>query len=197
MIITTTECKALLNISTSVTTYDSLIETYIPYVTDDVCAIANHRFHDAYHWIRNDYMTFSSSAKTITLGDNSTYSFYAEFQDGDTIDVISSYNNNGFYTIDTISSSHVMSVSESLIDENSTDYTILTYIYRCDFPGNIKRIASRMIWWNVKNTQATQGDIASESFGARSISYRDTGKVGYGLYPASLTAGITKKAGSW
>jgi hypothetical protein len=197
MVLNITECKMLLNISTAITTYDAQIETLIPFVQDDICAIANHRFHDAYHWLKDDGLFFSSTAKTVQLSTDSTCSFYNEYSTGDTIDVDISYKNNGFYTISSITSSHVLVVSESLIDEYSTTYEINTIIHRCDFPGNIKRIAARMVWWNVQNTQVTQGDIASESYGARSVSYRDTGKGSYGLYPASLTAGITKKAGSW
>ena len=197
MLMTTSEVYSLLGLSTSVTTYYDNIEMYIPFVLWDICEISNHKYHDAYHWLWNDHMNFSSSNQTITLGTNSTYSFYNEFTEGETIDVISSYNNNGFYTIDTISSSHIMKVSESLINENSTDYAIVTYIYRCLFNQNVKRIAAKMIWYNVQNMQMTQGDIASESLGSYSVSYNRRDAGGIGLYPASLISGLKKRVGIW
>jgi hypothetical protein len=195
MMMTTTEVYTLLGLSTSVNTYANSITAQIPYVFSDIVEIVNHRYHDAYHWIWNDYMIFSSSNKTITLGNNSTYNFLTEFSTGETIDVISSYNNNGFYTINSITSSHIIVVDESLINENSTDYAIQTYIYRCFIPDNVKRIASKMIWYNVKNSDSFQ-QIASESLGSYSVSYVNSGKNN-GLYPESLISGLKKKAGSW
>jgi len=70
MILTTTEVHAILNVSTSTTTYDTLIDYYIPIVTEDVMQIANHRYHDAYHWIYDDGLTFSTGS-TITLQSDS------------------------------------------------------------------------------------------------------------------------------
>jgi len=195
MLLSTTECYAILGLSTSVDY--PLIDVYIPFVLDDIVQIANHRFHDAYHWLKDDGLYFSSTGKTITLDSDSTYSYYNEYSTGDTIDVMRSYLNNGFYTVSSITSSHILVVEESLINEYSTTYDIESIIYRCDFLSNIKRIAARMIWWNIQNTTATQGDIASESYGARSVSYQNSGRGSYGLYPTSLISGISRKAGSW
>jgi hypothetical protein len=196
MILNSTTCKALLNISTSTTTYDSLIDEYIPFVQADILEIANHRFHDAYHWVWNDMFVFSSSSKTITLGTNSTVDFAKEFRIGDTVDVQASYNNNGLYTVST-RSSNVLTVNENLFDENSTDFLIKTVIYRCYFDNSIQRIASKMVWWNIQNTTSVQGDILSESLGSYSVSYaRNSNAKSFGLYPNNLIAGIKKKAGS-
>lgn len=197
MILTSTEVKAYLNISTAVTTYDSLIDYYIPVVTDEIAEIAGHRYRDSYHWVWNDYLVITSSDKTFTLGSASTYSFLQEFSTADTFDLIGSYNNDNYYTISSITSSHVLTVSESVISENSTTYDIKPYIYRCKWDRDVKKIASKMIWWNIQNTTTIQGDIASESLGSYSVSYRTNANGrSFGGYPFNLIAGIKKKAGS-
>jgi len=198
MILTSTEVKAYLNISTSVTTYDTLINYYIPVVTDEIADISNHRYRDAYHWVWNDYLVITSSNKTFTLGDASTFSFLQEFSTGDTFDLIGSYNNDGYYTIATISSSHILTVDESIISENSTTYAIKPYMYRCKWTNDVKKIASKMIWWNVQNTTSVNGDITSESLGSYSVSYaRGNTAISYGLYPSNLISGLKTKAGSY
>ncbi len=197
MILTTTSCKALLNISTSITTYDTLISDYISFVQSDIIEISGHNWHDAGHWFYDSYLSFSSSNGTITLNSNSTINLNNEFQIGNTIDIQNSYHNSGLYTISSIASSHIMSIKENLINENSTDFAITTYLYRCYFPLYLQKIAAKMVWFNVQNTTSVNGDIVSESLGGYSVSYRNYNTKGFGLYPANLIAGIKRKAGSY
>ena len=197
MILNSTYCKALLGISTAVNTYDQLIDIYIPVVSEDLANYAGHRFHDAYHWLFNDYMVFKSSDSSITIS-NSTFSFYDEFTAGDTIDILNAYKNKGYKTIATIASSHSITVTEPIISENSTTYQTRPYLYKCFWESNIQRIASKMVYWNCKNSDNFSADIRSESYGGHSVTYGgDSGAKSFGMYPDNLLTGIKRKAGSW
>lgn len=191
MLMTTAECKSLLNITS--TTYDSLIETYIPFVWKDITRYTNNNY--VQRNIRSYQWSFSTS-KTITIEVTSTYDFTKEFLAGDTILVDKSYLNDNFYTIST-RSTHVLTVNESINAENSTDYQITSYIYRCSIPDEVKLIASKMVWFNVLNTTAVNGGIASESYGGYSVSYRDNNNPQFGLYPQALLSGLKRVIKLW
>ncbi len=196
MIVTTTECKTLLNITSTI--YDTLIASYLSTVESDIFQYTGHRWHDAYHWLYDDGIVFSSTAKTITLSSDSTSSFLSEYFAGDTIDIVNSYHNNRTFSIASITSSHILVVNETAIkNESSTNYDLSTYIYRCNFPDYLKMIASKMIWYLCQNTTTVTGDIASESLGSYSVSYRDNGMSQYGTYPNALISGLKRKVGTW
>jgi hypothetical protein len=197
MLLTSTEVKAILGLSTSVNTYDRQIDYYIPIVAEDIAEITNHRFHEAYHWVEDDGLTITSSNDTITLDSDSTYSFFKEFSIGDTIDICGSYFNDGYYTISSITSSFILIVSEPLKAENSTDYDILTYIHKCKYNNSIKAIAAKMIWYKIQNSTNVYGEIASESLGAYSVTYKDSGVASFNGYPNSLISGLKRVGRAW
>jgi hypothetical protein len=199
MIITTTEVFSFCGLSTANnSSYIIDIEYYIPIITEEISDIANHRFRDSYHWLYDCGLIFASSNKTITLSSNSTESFLMEYASGDTIDIFDSYLNNGYKTVSSITSSHILIVNETLENEKSTEYNNLkTYIYKCFFPNYLKKIASKMVLYSIQNMNIFNGDIASESLGGYSRSYRVNDARSYGLYPINLISGIKKKTGSW
>ena len=133
----------------------------------------------------------------VSLNTDSTDSWERELKVNDTILIEGSYFNNDYFTIIAVNSSYVFTVStgESICDENSTDYDLWTRVSRCRFDRNVKRIAAKMIWYNIQNTTSYQGDITSETYGGYSVTYAE-GEVaaGSGLYPASLMSGLKKVA---
>jgi hypothetical protein len=191
MLMTTTECKSLLNITSTV--YDSLIETYIPFVWKDIVRYTNNNYIQRKI---SSYQFVFSTSKTITIENTSTYDFTKEFLPGDTILVNRSYLNDNFYTVST-RSTHVLTVNEPINAENSTDYQITSYIYRCSIPDEVKLIASKMVWFNISNSTNFNGSIASESYGNYSASYRDSGNSGSGIYPQALLSGLKRVTKIW
>lgn len=191
MLMTTAECKSLLNITT--TTYDSLIDTYIPFVWKDITRYTNNNYVQRK---LSSYQLVFSTNKTITIEATSTYDFTKEFLAGDTILIDNSYLNDNFYTLST-RSTHVLTVNESINAENSTDYQITSYIYRCSIPDEVKLIASKMVLFNIQNTTTVDGGIASESYGGYSVSYRDNGNPQFGLYPQALLSGLKRVTKIW
>lgn len=198
MIVNSTEVKAYLNLSIYSTIYDTSIDRFIPVVQENIINIANHRYRDAYHSFNNEYVTFSSTAKTITLGGNSTVNYQEKYKTGDTIDIYNSYYNDGFLTITAVNSSYSITVSENIIDENSSNYDRNVYFYRCHFDRSIKAIASKMVWYNITNSTNINGNIQSESLGNYSVTYaKDANIVSQFGYPDSIISGIKRKVRAW
>jgi len=196
VILTSTEVVLYLGLSTASTDYDK-IATFIPVVQDDILQITGSFYNDPYRWVIQDKLEFSSTAKTITVHSESTVDWTQKVQPGNTVYIQNSWwnENSGFKTVSTRTTS-VLTVDENLVDEKSTDYAIRTKISRCDFPESVKRIAAKMVWYNVQNADAVNGDLNSESYGGYSVSYKDgSNGYSYGTYPGNLIAGLKKQAG--
>ena len=190
-----TEVKSYLGLSTASTTYDTDISIYTPIVWEDIKAITNNKFEEAYHWFQDDELVISSSNKTITIDTASTNDFNRLVQVGDTIQVSKTWFNDGSYSVASFTT-HVLTVNESLIDENSTDYQITSFIFRVDVPNWVKAVGAKMIWYSLNNKTNVSGkDVKSERYGDYSVTYGtgDKASVGsYGGYPRSLINSLAK-----
>lgn len=197
---TVDEVKQILNITSN--DYDERIEIQLKYVMEDIAEISKHRYHEAGIWFNDPYLVFSSTSSTsfkITIDSDSTNSFYNFLSTAKhfVIDVKGSYKNDGYYMIDSISSSYVLNVDYIIANESSTDFATSPYIFRCNFTPDVKRIGAKMIWFNIQNEKAVQGNIKSETLGARSITYGGDYSGSYGIYPASLIAGLRRSVSVW
>ena len=164
---------------------------------DDIKTITGSFYNDPYRWVAQNDLTFSSTGKTVIVATDSTIDWTQKVQPGDTIYIQGAWwtLNNGFKTVSTRTTS-ILTLDENLVDENSTNFAVTTYIYRCDFPESVKRIAAKMVWYNVENANAVNGDLNSESYGGYSVSYKDgSGGYSYGIYPGNLIAGLKKQVG--
>ena len=168
MIITTAEVKALLQITD--TSQDTLIDTLIPIVQDQIVQYCHNSFTKKNYGIKGAVFVYGAP-DTITA-DFTDIPFIA----GD-IYVVNSDNNDGYYTIDTKSDTTLtLSSSNTLSNETSTDAVISPVVW----PEGIKLSAANMIGFNLEKL----GWIGSESMGEYSVSYVD---IGGESYPSSIT----------
>lgn len=206
-LMTSTEVKEFLRISTAITTYNTLIGKYIPIIEEDICEYCNNYFQDrnifrralgGIAFVRGDTLATSSQADTITDDDAelSTNSG-AGFKAYDDIVVEGTWVNDGIHTISSKSSQ----VSSGTLTLRSTgvlrtldqdDYYTgggqrigAILISRIDWPKAIKPIAAKMIWSQISD--AKPGNVQSERIDDYSVTF-----VNGSAYPERLMKGLDK-----
>lgn len=206
-LLTKTEAKTLLQISDS--TKDAIIDMLIPVIQSfilnhtqntfdnrdrlfaDTHAIVDPvilQFHDRlfrYHWVIAYGTQFSftpNDGVTLAKIADSTNAFLANgFKAGMDIRVIDSMNNDGYYTIDSISAGEVSLISGQDVSTEVAQRTI--FITKVVWPPALKIVASQMIRFHL---DPKQGDgMASERIGDYSYS-----KLGSAGYPDSIMQGL-------
>ena len=136
-IITSAETKALLQIPTAVTTWDTLIATLIPIVQDKVVEYCNHRFINIDVQIEGTTIAFVTGAPATITDSESGFSD-ALFSSGDDISVRGSYRNDGIYATQTVAAGLVtLATGETLVSETQdTPHSIM--ITRVVWPKAMK-----------------------------------------------------------
>jgi hypothetical protein len=191
MIASRTEIKAILQVTT--TTNDDLIDRFIPIVESDIREYCNNNFVDDEVYLQSSGISFTAnttSGDTINL-DVATNGFvYAQFKDGQTVYVLGSYNNDGFFEVETVSSATLTlytSTSRPYFDELVTeDKDVYVSIFKVLYPNALKFVVADMV--NYKLTKQDHS-VVSETVSRYSVTYnRDT----LNGYPKSLMAGLNK-----
>ena len=192
MIITYAEVKSILNLSDN--SYQTKIETLIPFIQDWVIDYCNNKFeverkypvdyyderftHRDVIYLYTNTISFDSATKTITDSDSNFIN--AGFKVGFSIKIEGTTYNEGIYTISSVSSGSIV-VSESLVDEDSEYYTLLTLV---EFPKGIKLPVAKLIAEELKNNSVENGDrVVSERVGDASFTYASAVS---GEYPKSI-----------
>lgn len=192
MIASRTEIKAILQITS--TTNDDLIDRFIPIVESDIREHCNNNFVDDEVYLQSSEISFthnSTSADTINLA-NATNGFsYAQFKDGQTVFVLGSYNNDGFFEVETVSSAALTlytSTSRPYFDPLVTeDKDVYVSIFKVLYPNALKLVMADMV--NYKLSKQDHG-VLSETVSRYSVTYNRQDTVDG--YPKSLMAGLNK-----
>jgi hypothetical protein len=172
-VVTKDEVKTYLQISS--TDYDSLIDTYIPIVQEDLCEITNNDFLLRDVWnVGTDFVFAhsSSSADTITDGSSDfTGNSRPDFKSNFDIVVHGSGYNDGKYQLDNVTASVLtLTTTEELVAEDDDEAVTISQV---KWPKPVKPVAAQMIWHRIKGI--TQGGVQSESLGDYSVTYDKTG----------------------
>jgi len=203
-VITLAETKEFLRISAS--TYDSIITSLIPTVQDRLRYICNNPFtvqplinrvHSRFGYYRNEYdrwydrdtqlyilaqvnATFDASSATVTSRGENFAS--AQFASGMDILIKDSYRNDGYFTIDSVSTSSltIASTFSASFNDEATGATI--YFAVVNWPKGIKPLVAQLIRYDYEERPKLTG-VRSERLGPYSVSYG----VDYG-YPKALLA---------
>ena len=192
-LLTRSEVKAFLRMTAS--TYDTLIDTYIPLIEEDICTYLNDWFDDKVIFIetgsglafsRGNTATATTQADYIT-DDNQDFST-AGFDDGMDV-VIFGGSNYGLYTISSVTTA-VMKVDTTgvFVDQDQDDsYNMVgtIRIARQNWPAWLKPIAAKMIWYQV-NKNKPDG-VQSERIDDYSVTF-----VNDRQYPMELLHGLSK-----
>jgi hypothetical protein len=181
-LMTTAEVKAILRLTDS--TYDGDIETFLPYVEDDIIEYLNNAFQDGY--VYRESAGALAFAPDTSTGDYITDEESKFGERGFTADmdivIEGGWSNVGLYHVAAATDSQLtLSEKGELIaqDQNDTtdDHNIGSVrISRVKWPNAIKLAAAKMVWHLID--EPTPGDVQSESLGDYSVTY-----VGMHAYP--------------
>lgn len=183
-LITKAEVKVRIGIATSDTSQDNLIDAMIEDLVDWLPEYLNNPFIN----LNLYYQASTISFNTKTISDSDSQFVEEGFVDGMDIYVWQSQHNNGHYTIQTVSTSEILTVNASFTVEAAG--TVAPIIYQVQFPKGIRSVVSNMIKY--QTTQAKQG-LSSEKIGNYSVSYSETPFSGAGVsaYPSNIIGGLT------
>lgn len=185
-IASTTEIKSLLGIASTDTTYDTQIGVFLPIVIQEFFDHTNNYFDNNAVRLITSQLTASSSDLSFVFsgGSWSTYSF----ADGDEIRVQNSKRNDGFYTIESVSSGTLTLSGSSVYvatcaprgeSEGEATWTV----NKIDVPIAVKPLLAAMIKFHIDNPT---GLVQSESLGEYSVTY------GGGAYPSGIDQQMQK-----
>jgi len=191
MIATLTEIKALLAVTS--TTQDDLLNRLIPIVEDDIRQYCNNGFRDANVYISSGDISFtqnSTSADVINIDAGTDGFVDALFKAGQTVQVRGSYNNDGFFDVETVSSAAMTlysSTSRPYFDPLVTeDEGVYVMINKVDYPNALKNVMAQMCRYKLSNYDY---QVASESVSRYSVSYNMDSASGY---PKTLMSGLNR-----
>jgi len=193
MIATKTEIKALLAITS--TTQDTLLEQLIPIVEDDIRTYCNNAFRDSRVYVSSGEISFtrnSTSADTINLdiGTNEEGFADAQFKAGQTVQVQGSYNNDGFFDVETVTST-VMTLYSSTSRPNfqqlvTEDEDVLVTINKVLYPLALKNVVAQLCNYKLSNHDFA---VSAETVSRYSVTYNTDYINGY---PKTLMTGLNR-----
>lgn len=194
MIATKDELKTLLSITSA--TQEELLDQLIPIVEDDIREYCNNAFHDRGVYISSAEISFThnaGSADTINLniGANEAGFVDAQFKAGQTVHVQGSYNNDGFFEVETVSSTAMTLYTPSyrpyfnvLVTEDE-DVNIL--IHKVKYPMALKNVEAQMINYKLSNRDY---GVQAETVSRYSVTYNNSDMVNG--YPKALMTGLNR-----
>jgi hypothetical protein len=180
-ILTATECTIYSNISASVATI--VASGLIPIVQEKICMMTNNYFLtdlDA-----QDSVTFNATNRTI-IASTANYGS-VNFLAGDDIMVYGSYRNDGYFTLDSVSTSTLTVISgQAVVDELSGASVLISVV---KWPVAVKHIAAQMVAYDYDVRPKKSGDVKSHSLGPFSETFTsgDEDEMGY---PRKITDGL-------
>lgn len=180
-ILSATECTIYTQISVSAQTI--INRKMIEVVESRLSIILNNYFTSDYIKV-NATANFNATANSITIDQNSWEDF--GFTNGDTIFIYSSYRNDGYVKIDSITDNvAIINSAYSIVNErfnNNLGNIVLFSLAR--FPVDVKMVAAEMVYYDADIRSKRAAGVKSHSLGPFSESYSDdSGSFGY---PADL-----------
>lgn len=168
MIITLNEVKTILQISVS--TYDSLINMFIPIVEQDICDYCKTDFVDEeFDFFSSNDITFVASDNSINLTGISDKKLVAN----DSIRVYKSFRNNKTFTVDSVSANKIILNSIDTVQDEDEGETV--YVMKVKYPVPLKFVAAKMINYQlVTNTDEFTPGMKSEKVDDYSITLEET-----------------------
>jgi hypothetical protein len=193
MIATKAEIKRLLS-NTSMA-QDELIDQLIPVIEDDIRQYCNNGFRDARVYVSSGEISFThntASADTINLdiGTNEEGFVDAQFKAGQTVQVQGSYNNDGFFDVETVTST-VMTLYarasrpyfQALVTE---DEDVNIVINKVLYPSALKNVVAQMMNYKLTNHDFS---VSAETVSRYSVTYNTDYVNGY---PKSLMTSLNR-----
>ena len=195
MIVTLAQVKALLQITG--TSYDTVIQSLIPIVEDDVIRYCNQAWQDRYIYSEGTVLaTVRGDPDTIT--DSESDFVKHGFLAGMTVYLEGGTGTNmGAYTLDTVAAGTLTLESvNKLIDQDIDDTDAQPMgslrVSRINWPRGIELPAAQMCWFHVKNGKPD--DVISERIDDYAVSYLGGGQQGGSQmqYPGRILSGLNK-----
>lgn len=177
MILTATECTQYSNISASAQTITD--SGLIPIVQERVTMMTNNYFLTDLDL--KGAMTFNATARTVVAENEwSSWNFLAD----DDVFIYNSYRNDGYYTVDSISSETMTLIAGSEVTDELSGRSILVSIVK--WPVPVKQVAALMVAYDYDSREKQAANIKSHSLGPFSESFTDGEKDQWG-YPKKIT----------
>ena len=193
MIATKDEIKDLLAITSM--TQEELLERLIPVIEDDIRQYCNNAFRNEDVYVSSGEISFThnaGSADTINLdiGTNEDGFIEANFKAGQTVQVQGSYNNNGFFEVETVSSTVMTLYAPAsrpyfpvLVTE---DEDVLVTVHKVEYPTALKNVMAQMCRYKLTNRDY---GVAAETVARYSVTYAQDFANGY---PIPLLSGLNR-----
>ena len=193
MIITLAQAKALLQVTS--TTYDTVIQSLIPIVEDDIVRYCNTAFQDKYVYSEGSTLVAVRGDPDTITDSESNWVKYG-FLDGMDVFIEGGYGSNlGVYQVDSVAAGTLTLTSvNQLISQdisNSDDQPLgILRVSRINWPRGIEWPAAQMVWYHVKNPVAT--DVVSEKIDDYSVTYASGQGGSQPAYPQRILNGLNK-----
>lgn len=166
------------------TTATIIAGKYIEDVQEVICYITNNYFVSDLRL--QDTLTFYPSVPSVvaTGSDFETEGFSA----GDDIYFYRSYRNDGVQTVESVSGSTIILASGATIYQELSGRSILVSVVQ--WPISIKKVAARMVSFDIENRPKMSSGLTSRSLGPLSESW--SGGFDEFGYPNSITSVLSK-----
>lgn len=177
------------------TTQDNLIDQLIPLIEDDIREYCNNNFNDKNVYLIASAISFthnSTSADTINLdiGANQDGFVEAQFKAGQTVQVEGSFNNNGFFDIESVTSTVMTLYTDEsrpyfgqLVTEDEDEFVRITKV---KYPDALKLNVAQMCKYKLSTYDYS---VKSETVSRYSVEYNQDLLNGY---PKSLMTGLNR-----
>lgn len=155
----------------------------IPVIQERVTMMTNNQFLTDLHL--QDDVAFAKTARTIVAGD----SFAGEgFAAGDDIYVYGSYRNDGYYTVQSVSTvTLTLTSAKSVVAELSGRSVLISVV---KWPEAVKQTAALMVEFDYTTRPKQSGNIKSHSLGPFSETFTSGEEDQFG-YPRKITDALT------
>lgn len=180
-LLTATEVTLYSNISASAISVAA--SGLIPIIRDRIVMMTNNYFLTELDL--QDVMTFNQSAGTIVA--NNSFD-ERNFLAGDDIYIYSSYRNDGYHTLASVSDKTLTITSATTVIDELSGASILISVVR--WPLEVKMIAAQMIAYDYDVRPSKAANVKSRSLGPFSESFDDSSDQ-FG-YPTSITDPLWK-----
>lgn len=174
-LLTAAEVKTLTNISAS---YDAIVASgLITQVTNRINEICNNYFTT--DLFVQDTVTFDGSALTVVANGGDFVD--RGFADGDEVYIYRSYRNDGYYMVDSVTTSTLTLASGQTVIAEKSGRSVLVSVVQ--WPSSLKQIAADMVKYDLEDRRSHDAGVRSRSLGPWSESYEELPSGGY---PAAI-----------
>jgi hypothetical protein len=174
--------KSFLRISDTDATRDALISLLIPIVYADIVDECNNKFIAADYDFSSDDIYFDVTGTTYKILIDAGGFTAMAYPTGGNIIVSGSRLNDGIFTISAQADTY-LTTTEAIVDELQSTEGYTVRVDLCNFPKPLELIASRMIGYQLSNSNSA--GLASMSLGNYSET-RAVGGVTRGGYPDEI-----------